>query len=247
MNRVVAIFLFVFLENVCAHTMFVGIFTTSLRVTQRSAHRLIFTKSPLPPTIAHRFVICNQPQTQVDLQHEIDKYGDIFVLNCTENIDLGKTYMYFSTVIRAFPSFAHYMKADDDTYIHYLNLGKRLATIPLEHAYFGRTQYGLNGVLFNQGMAYALSADLVTLISTNEYISKNTHGFEDQLTAQWLRYLDKTKNYSFQYIECNEREYYEHPLAKARWSHDLGFPTQTIAIHLLKTPSMLLTTARFFF
>jgi hypothetical protein len=67
----------------------------------------------------HRTIfVVGQPSTVEErnlLQEELRLHSDILVLSCNENMNEGKTYVYFKEALEKFPCFDYYAKVDDDT------------------------------------------------------------------------------------------------------------------------------------
>ncbi|KAM3301347.1 hypothetical protein P3S67_015849 [Capsicum chacoense] len=82
-------------------TLLIGIFTRPGNFDRRRFLRLVYGIQSTP--IAHidvLFIFCNIANTE---QHtfvalEIMRFNDIIILNCSENMNSGKTYTYFSTL-----------------------------------------------------------------------------------------------------------------------------------------------------
>ncbi|WOK94053.1 hypothetical protein Cni_G02755 [Canna indica] len=68
---------------------------------------------------------------------EILLYQDIIILNCTENMDKGKMYTYFSSVPHLFDAstYDYVMKADDNTCSQLHSLAESLRKMPREDVY----------------------------------------------------------------------------------------------------------------
>ncbi|VFQ89399.1 unnamed protein product [Cuscuta campestris] len=76
-----------------------------------------------------KFIICNlsdhdRLKIGAIVALEILRFRDIVLLNCTENMNTGKTHTYFSSLPRILPRYDYVMKADDDVYLRM----ERLAT-----------------------------------------------------------------------------------------------------------------------
>jgi Galactosyltransferase len=126
----------------------ISVFTTAWTFERRHLLRLVYSKSawPAPNNVTDyfdlRFVICNVTNdehiTMVTL--EIMHYGDIVVLNCTENINEGKTYNYLSNLPDIFGHdrpYDYVMKTDDDTYLRLDALLESLRGKPRNDVYYG--------------------------------------------------------------------------------------------------------------
>ena len=77
------------------------------------------------------------------LKWEQDRYEDLQILNMHENMNDGKSYEYFASLARMFPSndplkrpYDYAMKADDDTLLNLPQLLERLRPlVPREETY----------------------------------------------------------------------------------------------------------------
>ena len=58
-----------------------------------------------PGSAAERLLLLNESQA----------HGDLLVLSCRENMNEGKSYVYFKEAAELFPCFDYYAKVDDDT------------------------------------------------------------------------------------------------------------------------------------
>ncbi|EEC84624.1 hypothetical protein OsI_31479 [Oryza sativa Indica Group] len=166
--------------------LLVGVLTTPKRYERRNIVRLAYALQPaVPPGVAQvdvRFVFCRVADP-VDAQLvalEAARHGDILVLNCTENMNDGKTHAYLSSVPRMFASspYDYVMKTDDDTYLRVAALVDELRHKPRDDVYLG---YGFavgdDPMQFMHGMGYVVSWDVATWVSTNEDILRynDTH------------------------------------------------------------------------
>lgn len=62
--------------------------------------------------------VVGAPRTEREhetMRVEASLYGDIFTLTCDENMNEGKTYIYFKEALQQLPCFDFYAKVDDDT------------------------------------------------------------------------------------------------------------------------------------
>ncbi|URE24610.1 Galactosyltransferase [Musa troglodytarum] len=167
---------------------------------------------------------------------EIMRYDDIIILNCTENMNEGKTYAYFSSLPKLFdgdrPPYDFAVKADDDIYFRFPKLIESPKKMPREDLYYGFVIPCDSMDPFQEymsGMGYLLSSDLVEWISTSEVAKNNAAGPEDMMTGKWLREGKKGKNrYNTKYAMYD----YAIPEPIDACSHE--FVPDTIAVHRLK-------------
>ncbi|EAZ43247.1 hypothetical protein OsJ_27846 [Oryza sativa Japonica Group] len=204
-----------------------------------------FYPPAVPPGVAQvdvRFVFCRVADP-VDAQLvvlEAARHGDILVLNCTENMNDGKTHEYLSSVPRMFASspYDYVMKTDDDTYLRVAALVDELRHKPRDDVYLG---YGFavgdDPMQFMHGMGYVVSWDVATWVSTNEDILRynDTHGPEDLLVGKWLNIGRRGKNrYSLR-----PRMY------DLNWDMD-NFRPDTVLVHMLKDNRRWAAAFRYF-
>ncbi|XP_078168445.1 beta-1,3-galactosyltransferase pvg3-like [Carex rostrata] len=221
--------------------------------------RLVYSKSMWPTNnvtdyVDVRFVMCNIMNedhiTMVALK--IMNYSDIIVLNCTENINTGKTYNYFSSLPNIFSHDAPYdyvMKTDDDTYLRLNALVESLRNKPRNDVYYG-LEIPCNGTKFNNwlpapfmtGLGYVLSWDLVEWIAMSEVPVNHTIGPEDMMTGWWMKMGEKGKN---RYNNAPVMYDFRGPEEKANcFCHNLI--TDTVAVYRLKENSRWTTVLNFF-
>jgi hypothetical protein len=223
----------------------------------RTVYALQLREHPsLAGTVDVRFVFCNvtSPVDAVLVSLEIIRYNDVLVLNCTENMDGGKTYDFFSTAARAFPNgtYDYVMKADDDTYLRLPALAAWLGAAAREDAYLGLEMpcdrenfYPFPP--FMSGMGYALSWDLVQWVATSETSRRDRVGPEDMWTGRWLNVAGKAKNrydgaprmYNYRGnspVNCFRRDFHPDTIAvhmlkdAGRWAETLAYFNATAAL-----------------
>ncbi|KAG1326414.1 beta-1,3-galactosyltransferase pvg3-like [Cocos nucifera] len=234
--------------------LFMGIITHADHYERRHLLRLVYSLQP-KLTTAHvdiRFVFCNltKEDQRVLVALEIMRYDDILILNCTENMDSGKTYAYFSTLPKLFnsttgdadrPPYDYVMKADDDIYFRLGRLAQSLKKMPRHDLYYGcavpcdRVDPYRH---YMSGMGYVLSWDLVEWISTSEISRNHTVGPEDLTTWTWLRDGNLAKD-KFD----AKPAMYNYPSGDP-CAHDLV--PDTIAVHQLKDNLKWARTLKYF-
>ncbi|GJN04181.1 hypothetical protein PR202_ga21705 [Eleusine coracana subsp. coracana] len=163
------------------------------RRERRDIVRMAYALQPQPPAgvarVDVRFVFCNvtDPVDAALLALEIQHHADVLVLNCTENMNDGKTYAYLSSVPRIFASspYDYVMKTDDDTYLRVAPLAEELRGKPRDDVYLG---YGYP-MPFMHGMGYVVSWDVASWVATaGEILERNdTMGPEDLMVGKWLK------------------------------------------------------------
>ncbi|KAJ1690436.1 hypothetical protein LUZ63_014591 [Rhynchospora breviuscula] len=223
----------------------VGVLTTADRYERRQLIRLAYSQQHgtyHDAEVDVRFVFCSlsKEEQSVLVTLEILQYNDIIILNCTENMNNGKTYEYFSSVPKLFSdrSYNYVMKCDDDTYLRIGNLVESLRNKSREDVYYGLVNpcfraddmdYKMNSS-FMSGLGYVLSWDLAEWIAESEIAQNNTDGPEDIMLASWLNTAKKGRNryHNFPGIydykgDSPDETCYRH-----------AFIPETIAVHLLK-------------
>nr|XP_010929245.1 uncharacterized protein LOC105050791 [Elaeis guineensis] len=237
--------------------LLIGILTRADLYERRHLLRLVYSLQPRLAT-AHidiRFVFCNltKEDQRVIVALEILRYDDIIILNCTENMDNGKTYTYFSSLPELFNGtdaagddrpYDYVMKTDDDTYLILDNLAVSLKNKSREDMYYGFVLPCVSMDPFHDymsGMGYILSWDLIEWISTSEMVRNRTVGPEDRLTAEWLRDGNKAKN---RYTA--KPAMYDHPDSQPRSFCRHEFVPHTILVHKVKNNLNWARTLKYF-
>lgn len=170
----------------------IGIFCRAQDIALRTIIR--HTSVQLAPAaVTIRFVVCIPLENPPDalLWAEMQQEPDLFLMDCVENMDEGKSIQFFKSVRHEYPGFSFYAKADSDSYILYHNLALALANAPRTMFYGGRSNFGLNSnVVPNMsGSLYILSSDLVKALEMCEQECSDLTGFEDLRTGKILQLL----------------------------------------------------------
>ncbi|XP_027177571.1 hydroxyproline O-galactosyltransferase GALT3-like [Coffea eugenioides] len=215
-------------------SLLIGILTRPDNYERRHFLRLIYgiQSSPIAK-IDVKFVFCKltKPEQRTYVALEIMRFRDIIILNCTENMNSGKTYAYFSSLPRILPQHYDYvMKADDDVFLRLVPLALSLQPLPRSDMYYGFVIPcpSMNPfVHYMSGMGFILSWDLVQWIAVSDIPANDTFGPEDKLVGKWLDMGKKAMNRF-----SNKPAMYDYPGTNSRCSHDL-IP-DTIAVHRLK-------------
>ncbi|XP_074556035.1 beta-1,3-galactosyltransferase pvg3-like [Curcuma longa] len=223
--------------------LLLGILTLPDHYERRHLLRLVYSlqqrQHGLTAQVDVRFVFCRltKEEQRVLVALEIMRYADIIILNCTENMNQGKTYAYYASLPTLFgvdgeTRYDFVAKADDDIYFRLPKLIESLNKMPREDLYYGFVIPCTSMDPFRDymsGMGYLVSWDLVEWIATSEIARNNTEGPEDMMTGKWLHWGGKGKNrYNTKYAMYD----YPIPVPIDECSHD--FSPETIAVHRLK-------------
>ncbi|CAA3016057.1 hydroxyproline O-galactosyltransferase GALT3-like [Olea europaea subsp. europaea] len=215
-------------------SLLIGVLTRPDKYDRRHFLRLVYgTQSSSIAKIDVKFVFCSltKPEQRVFIALEIVRFNDIIILNCSENMNSGKTYKYFSTLPQILSRQYNYvMKADDDVFIRLEPLALSLQPLSRFDLYYGFVIPcpSMNPfVHYMSGMGFVLSWDLVEWIGNSEIPMNHTFGPEDKMVGQWLNDGNKAKNRF-----SNKPVMYDYPGTNGRCSHQL-IP-DTVAVHRLK-------------
>ncbi|CAG8665697.1 135_t:CDS:2, partial [Racocetra fulgida] len=175
-------------------TIFIGILTIYEKIEIRECLRKLYAhnndalarylgvkKSP----VTIRFVLGLPMDDYIDkLEEESKMYGDIVILNITENMNKGKTFEYFNWFAKHRED--NYMvKLDDDTFIHLIHYYRDLQDLPRERVYYGNALGYKDGTYtYMGGAGYTLSRDLVIDIAGSYWASSYVSGNEDWLVGR---------------------------------------------------------------
>jgi hypothetical protein len=158
---------------------------------------------------------------------------DLYLIDCVENMDEGKSVQYFTNVRKDFPGFSYYSKADTDTYVLFHNLALALDTSPRCLFYGGFC----NGVVHRQiylpnfvsGSFYTISSDLVLKLEGCGQACALIKGPEDVIMAQHLWTLVGEK---IQYGDFGKN----HSLSVNRQDENAKIEPRYVLLHPLKAP-----------
>jgi hypothetical protein len=80
----------------------------------------------------------NQEDWRTLVQLEERQYKDIFLLDCKENMNNGKTFKYIQALSRTFTKkdYVFYAKTDDDTFLNLPKLEEKLDEFPSHGMHF---------------------------------------------------------------------------------------------------------------
>ncbi|XP_057420079.1 uncharacterized protein LOC130714206 [Lotus japonicus] len=231
----------------------IGILTLPDQYLRRHFLRLVYgTQNPEGAKVDVKFVFCNltKEDQKVIISLEIMQYNDIIILNCTENMNKGKTSAFFTSLPEIFnetknspyPPYHYVMKADDDTYVRLNSLVQSLKTLPKEDLYYGFViPCGSMDPFkhYMSGMGFLVSWDIVEWISGSDIPKKHVEGPEDKVFGDWMRWAKRGMNrYNAKW------SMYNYPDPPSVCSHELW--PDTIAVHLLKNQEKWVKTLSFF-
>ncbi|PRP85280.1 hypothetical protein PROFUN_06882 [Planoprotostelium fungivorum] len=216
----------------------IGVFLIANDTARRSRYRRLY--QPLIESlngVKMSFIIGKPSRVWSGIIKEENRiYSDIITLPIEENMNLGKTYSYFS-YMHEHHSFDYVMKLDSDAI---LNLPRLLEVLPItpEETYMGRHAVKTNFML---GYGYILSKDLVQFIAKSSHAKKNQKGPEDQMLGKWLAKKKKINQWK-NYINLKDKVVNHHTFKY------LGsqLHANQIIMHKLKTDEQWMEAAQFF-
>ncbi|OIV99799.1 hypothetical protein TanjilG_26137 [Lupinus angustifolius] len=233
----------------------IAVLTLPDQYLRRHFLRLIYgSQNPEGAKVDVKFVFCNltKDDQKVLVALEIMRYDDIIILNCTENMNKGKTSTFFSTLPEIFnetngnnvpyPPYHYVMKADDDTFVRLNSLVESLKPLPREDLYYGFViPCGSMDPFkhYMSGMGFVVSWDIVEWIHGSDIPKKHVEGPEDKVFGDWMRWGRRGQN------RFNAKwSMYNYPDPPSVCAHDLV--PNTIAVHLLKNQEKWIHTLNFF-
>uniref|UniRef100_A0A0D9VLX2 Hexosyltransferase n=1 Tax=Leersia perrieri TaxID=77586 RepID=A0A0D9VLX2_9ORYZ len=233
-----------------------GVLTRADKYERRALVRLAYALQPRPArAVVHvRFVVCNltKEEDAALVSLEIAAYGDVIVLNCTENMDNGKTHTYFSSLPSLFPGEPYYDyvgKTDDDTYYRLASLADTLRDKPRRDAYYGfltpcHAADTEKTPQYMSGMGYVVSWDVAAWVAATPELRNDLNGPEDLVFGRWLRWGGRGRN-----VYGSEPRMYDYLDGEMKekpncFRHLLQ--VDTVAVHKLKDNLKWARTLRFF-
>lgn len=211
--------------------LFVGIFCRREDWISRTLIRQT-TISLVPPGVEVKFVVCLQKAAGLDpfLWAEMQQQQDLYLLDCKENMDEGKSFQYFTSVRQDFPDFAYYAKTDTDTYVLFHSIALALDASPRCLFYGGLSNGPINHLPnFISGSFYTLSHDLLLMLEGCGKACENNNGFEDVIMAEHLWTL---VGGDIQYGDFGSN----HSLYYDRQAKDTQVVPRHVLLHPLKAP-----------
>ncbi|KAK8953062.1 putative beta-1,3-galactosyltransferase 16 [Platanthera guangdongensis] len=232
--------------------LLIGVLTRADLYERRQFIRLANSLQPHPSSFSAsidiHFVFCSlyKEDQRTLVAMEILRYDDIIILNCTENMNDGKTYAFFSSLPSLFNAsrrpYDYVMKADDDTYLRLPQLAGSLRRQPRDDLYYGFVIPCESTDPFRDymsGMGYVLSWDLVEWISASEIPRRMKDGPEDLMVGEWFKEGGKAKNRF-----TPKPAMYNYPDPGDPCAHE--FVADTIAVHRLKDNPLWAETLKYF-
>jgi hypothetical protein len=229
-------------------TVLVGVLTipskTAIRQVIRSSFRAYSAELRQKASL---YFVVGQPRTAADAEivnSEQTEFGDMLALGCAENMNAGKTYEFFVAAEAVRPRHSHYLKADDDAFVHVPNLVDTLSRYPDDAlVYYGR-HCAKAQTSFMCGMAYSLSASLFAQIPRPPF---RVAGHEDQVTDTWIRRHVEARGLSV--ARVSDDRFYDWEFAtvdSGDWKHAFAPGNQTVVVHQLKSPEAYHSAVTFF-
>ncbi|RVW21650.1 hypothetical protein CK203_112345 [Vitis vinifera] len=132
------------------------------------------TQSPAGAKVDIKFVFCNltKEDQKVLVALEIMRYDDIIILNCTENMNQGKTYTYFSSLPEMLNSTEGHRRRTITEDLYYGYVIPCGSMNPFHH--------------YMSGMGYLVSWDIVEWVSVSEISRNHLEGSEDRVFGDWM-------------------------------------------------------------
>ncbi|KAF0404138.1 glycosyltransferase family 31 protein [Gigaspora margarita] len=170
------------------------------------------------------------------LEEESKIYGDIVILNITENMNNGKTFEYFKWFAKHRDD-NYLLKLDDDSFLHLIHYYRDLQDLPRKRAYYGNAILNIDSVTntFLGGGGYTLSRDLIMDITGSDWVSSNAVGTEDWLVGKWVCHVAREMKYFVHYVGFTSWvSIRQNPIHDFDENLDLHFLSETIMIHRIK-------------
>ncbi len=211
--------------------LFVGIFCRQEDWVPRTLIRQT-TISLVPPGVVVKFVVCRQKTVGLDpfLWAEMQQHQDLYLLDCVENMNEGKSFQYFTSVRQDFPEFAYYAKTDTDTYVLFHSVALALDARPRCLFYGGLSNDPINHLPnFISGSFYTLSHDLLLMLEGCGKACESNNGFEDVIMAEHLWTL---VGGDIQYGDFGSN----HSLYYDRQARDTPIMPRHVLLHPMKAP-----------
>ncbi|CAG8531968.1 7855_t:CDS:2 [Paraglomus brasilianum] len=227
-------------------SVFIGIFTIATKFERRQVIRDLYRaqqKTLIDDRVEYRFIMGkpDSPHLQLRLEIEQEAYGDLLILNITENLNKGKGHAYWKWAAKTFAGIPEnksllIAKADDDVFIHFQNLALNLRPLAPEYLYYGHERKKKGGG-WRTGLMFILSMDYIEWIGKTEIPKRFIKGPEDVRVWDWLRWGNLPKT-TWVNEDCL---LYQDPRSTEKrhsWLHKDYAGPQTIGMHGLKKSFM---------
>ncbi|CAG8541494.1 1492_t:CDS:1, partial [Paraglomus occultum] len=178
-------------------TVFIGIFITGENSEIRQILRSLYRsqqKTLIGDRVEYRFIMGKpaSPDLQIRLDIEQEAYGDLVILNITENLNKGKGLAYWKWVAKTYAGIPEnksllVAKADSDIFIHLQNLALNLRPLTPKYLYYGHERKKPGGG-WRTGILFILSMDYVEWIGKTDIPPKYIRGPEDVRVWDWLNW-----------------------------------------------------------
>lgn len=231
-------------------SILVGILTRADLYERRHFLRLVYgAQQSTSAAVDVKFVFCRLTKVEQRFLVALEalRFGDIVVLNCTENMNAGKTYSFLSALPAALAPrrYDYVMKTDDDALVRVEALAAALRPLPRRDLYYGRAvpcgadraDLLISGA-YMSGMGFVLSWDVVEWIATSKVAAGDRVGSEDKVVGRWLAKGKKGRN------RVSSPAMYDYPGTNGRCSHELS--PETVVVHRLKRRDRWLDVIKFF-
>mmetsp|Transcript_45700 Transcript_45700/g.130444 ORF Transcript_45700/g.130444 Transcript_45700/m.130444 type:complete len:356 (-) Transcript_45700:120-1187(-) len=238
--------------NPCANVglTVAGFMSTAGNTHARYRHRSIQTHVKVP-CFKFVYVIGGRglkDMMVLQLEEESKLYGDIVMLPIAENMNEGKSHEWFKFAQKEYPSATYIAKGDLDALIHPAHLAQQLMSLPSDNLLYGfdcshnklfkhATQLlsvsfvdDLSDSRFMCGMFYLFSRGLLECIGKSQRVT--TRGAEDQVASKWPFEASCPLNHAgdmYRFFDYRGHE------AHALWGQELGWNSDFVCIHQLKT------------
>ncbi|EJU02949.1 hypothetical protein DACRYDRAFT_115252 [Dacryopinax primogenitus] len=219
--------------------LFVGVFTIAAEHKQRAVIRALQTlQSPPSEQVVMKFILGRSPDASLQsmAETEAEMYGDIVFLDIQENMNEGKTYVYWKWVsklpVGQQPRFA--LKADSDTFLILPNVLHSLAPVPCSLPVYWGTSWGscieTCYPLYCRGLSYGMSWPLISWLGQADLPQWATEGMEDARTGAWFGNLPQGEE-SLMLVDL-----YTHA---GDWDGTtITYDTDIVALHAMKNPQL---------
>jgi len=181
-------------SRLCAKEMGVlyGIFSVASKEETRAVIRQK-SQCEFNNKIHRTIFVVGKPRNQHDyeiIMREAKLHRDIFILSCTENMNMGKTYTYFKEALEKFPCFKFYAKVDDDTAFFPNKISATIMSLPNNGAmYYARISKLRDSLItWIAKFFYGTFHNVIHLSTLQEYSAGLLYILNKQAVAEWVAY-----------------------------------------------------------